>query len=204
MAGSDLDGDEFSIFWDPQLFLDRNEPAFDFTSTVTTTIKVQKDILTEQMINFFVSYVTQDSIGTIANAHLANSDLYGINSEHCHNIALKHNQAVDFPKNGQIPEDLTKKWERGLPPEKVERYPNFMNFKSASAYKSNRLLGELYNRAMEVGEIIRVEEIVYLDEKVEIDESVLMSNDHRYENIAQSAYDEYRTLVGVCVLKAFL
>uniref|UniRef100_A0A914Z7Y8 RNA-dependent RNA polymerase n=1 Tax=Panagrolaimus superbus TaxID=310955 RepID=A0A914Z7Y8_9BILA len=196
MAGSDLDGDEFSIFWDPQLFLDRTEPAFDFTSTKTTSQPVLKDDLTKQMVDFFVLYVSQDSIGTIANAHLANSDLYGINSEHCHNIALKHNQAVDFPKNGQIPEDLTKKWEGGLPPEKVERFPNFMTKSSASAYKSNRLLGELYNRAMEVGEVIRIEEIVYLDEKVEIDESVLISDDHIYEDIAQTDYDEYRTLVG--------
>uniref|UniRef100_A0AC34F872 RNA-directed RNA polymerase n=1 Tax=Panagrolaimus sp. ES5 TaxID=591445 RepID=A0AC34F872_9BILA len=200
MAGSDLDGDEFSIFWDPQLFLDRTEPAFDFTSTAVNvppgSEKEVRDNLTKYMVKFFELYVSQDSIGTIANAHLANSDLYGINSEHCHNIALKHNQAVDFPKNGQIPDELTKKWEQGLPPEKVERFPNFMCKGSASSYKSNRLLGELYNRAMEVREIIRVEEIASTDEKVKIDESVLMLGDHVYEDAAQTAYDEYRTLIG--------
>uniref|UniRef100_A0AC35F468 RNA-dependent RNA polymerase n=1 Tax=Panagrolaimus sp. PS1159 TaxID=55785 RepID=A0AC35F468_9BILA len=200
MAGSDLDGDEYSIFWDPQLFLEKNEPAFDFTSTAKNNApgndEEVKANFTELMAKFFKIYVSQDSIGTIANAHLANSDLYGINSEHCRNIALKHNQAVDFSKSGTVPDELTKNWEGGIPPEKVERFPNFMCKGSQASYKSNRLLGDLYVRVMEVREVIRVEEIASTDEKVKIDESVLLEGDAIYEAKAQAAYDEYRTLIG--------
>uniref|UniRef100_A0AC35GDB2 RNA-directed RNA polymerase n=1 Tax=Panagrolaimus sp. PS1159 TaxID=55785 RepID=A0AC35GDB2_9BILA len=66
----------------------------------------------------------------------------------------------------------------------------------ASSYKSDRLLGNLFSRAMEIREIIRTEEYDSMDEKIKLDESVLMPGDEIYEYIAQSAYDEYRTLIG--------
>lgn len=78
--------DEYSIFFcDPLLFLDRNEPAFDFTSTAVNQAPASEEEVkrrfTDYAITFFETYVSQDSIGSIANSHLANSDLYGINSE---------------------------------------------------------------------------------------------------------------------------
>jgi hypothetical protein len=40
------------------------------------------------MIDFYVDYVKQDSIGQIANAFLMNSDLYGIKSEVCNRVSI--------------------------------------------------------------------------------------------------------------------
>lgn len=80
MAGSDLDGDEYTVIWDEQLYLDYNEKAFDYTSKSTETKTTNEDELREKMADFFVDYIKQDSIGRIANAFLINSDLFGITS----------------------------------------------------------------------------------------------------------------------------
>lgn len=120
--------------------------------------------------------------------------------QHCHNIAIKHNQAVDFPKSGHTPEDLRNKWQGDVPPETVERYPNFMCRTGSSSYKSTRLLGDLFNRVTEVQEIIRVEELVTSEENIQLDESVLIAGDAEYEAEASDAYGEYCAMIGVIIV----
>ena len=57
---------------------------------------------------------------------------------------MKHNQAVDFPKTGVAPPRLRQNWEGDLPPERVERWPDFMGKKQRLSYRSRNLLGHLY------------------------------------------------------------
>ena len=57
--------------------------------------------------NFYIKYVSQATIGEIAYAHSANSDLYGIDSEICNRIAIKCSQAVDYSSNNYYSNRLT-------------------------------------------------------------------------------------------------
>ncbi|VDN25642.1 unnamed protein product [Gongylonema pulchrum] len=82
MAGSDLDGDEYVVIWDPDLMLQHSENAQDFAQKGVLENKiVGPENMASEMTKFFVDFITQESIGYISNAMLVNADLYGINSE---------------------------------------------------------------------------------------------------------------------------
>jgi hypothetical protein len=97
MAGSDLDGDEYGVIWDPELTFIRNEPAVllilvyfniiikaDYSPIIhneQNSLNIKHDNFQNELADFFVNYMKHDSIGRIANAHLANSDLYGIKTK---------------------------------------------------------------------------------------------------------------------------
>ncbi|KAK0422300.1 hypothetical protein QR680_007494 [Steinernema hermaphroditum] len=154
MAGSDLDGDEYAIMWDPQLFFDRNEDPLDFPKPVVKTDPNDDRDVNTKMIDFYISYIEQDSIGTIANSFLVMSDLYGIDSPVCIAIAKKHSLAVDFPKTGKPPEKLSRRPRNGMPPEQPDRFPDFMERDNAPAYISSSLNGQLYRRAKEIDGVL--------------------------------------------------
>uniref|UniRef100_A0A914YXG6 RNA-dependent RNA polymerase n=1 Tax=Panagrolaimus superbus TaxID=310955 RepID=A0A914YXG6_9BILA len=210
MAGSDLDGDEYTVIWgktlychfirtkriflDPDLLIDYNQPAFDYSlGPNKDEIKSleKEEELQGKMIEFFIEYISQDSIGLLANAHLANSDLYGIDTEHCNNIALKHNAAVDFPKTGIAPPPLRRKWgEDGLPSEIVQRWPDFMGKKQRLSYRSQNLMGELYRAVEDIETVLNnAEAVSQVEGKLELDDAFII--DEGYTIDSQNLDENY-------------
>lgn len=142
-SGGDLDGDDFMILWDRDL-LSRlqtiNHPPMDFTAD--TPLQKQGNITVEDIGRFFVTYMKNDTLGTIANAHLAHADWNreGVLSDICLELAKLHSQAVDYPKSG-IPATM----DRDKVPNK---YPHFMEKRHLPAnrnYRSESVLGKLYD-----------------------------------------------------------
>lgn len=74
-SGGDLDGDDYLVIWDPDLIPDVafwNCSPMDFTAP---SPKLASDDLTvDDMIEFFVTYIKNDRLPTIAHAHLATAD----------------------------------------------------------------------------------------------------------------------------------
>lgn len=145
MAGSDLDGDEYSIIWDQEMLLDYNEDAMVFPSS--TAAEEDKEPTTDDMVEFFLRYLQQDSIGRMSNAHLTYADLHGLFHENCHSIALKCAVAVDFPKSGVPAEPLTSF-------EQCEVTPDYMMAGGKPMYYSPRLNGQLHRKARKVEEVL--------------------------------------------------
>ncbi|KAL3252336.1 hypothetical protein MRX96_017656 [Rhipicephalus microplus] len=77
MAGSDLDGDEYIVIWEPDLFFpgsNREPMVFSDTSVgAPSTGNLDDDI-----IGFLCKYILNDNVGVMSNAHLAWADNCGI------------------------------------------------------------------------------------------------------------------------------
>uniref|UniRef100_A0A914E5F4 RNA-dependent RNA polymerase n=2 Tax=Acrobeloides nanus TaxID=290746 RepID=A0A914E5F4_9BILA len=196
MAGSDLDGDEYTVIWDKELFLDKNEEAFDFASEKKKD-EVKEEILNEKMCEFFVKYMKLDSVGMIANAFLSNSDQYGMYSEVCKTIAKKQSQALDFPKTGISPDALKPKWENEQPPERCERWADFFEKSHEPAYASPRLVGQLYRRVKEVDDILAI--AMNENDVTTIHQDPLLDVDgwQHFSDTAAQDYHRYKTQIQI-------
>uniref|UniRef100_A0AAF5PSN0 RNA-directed RNA polymerase n=3 Tax=Wuchereria bancrofti TaxID=6293 RepID=A0AAF5PSN0_WUCBA len=200
MAGSDLDGDEYSVIWDQKLIFEHNEPPLDFTKSTSGNKIIDEAQVDLEMRKFFVNYIKQDSIGSISNAFLVNADLYGITSEVCINIAKKHSKAVDFPKTGDAPAPLTRQWTRDkngnmLPPERAERWPDFMCKNHEPSYISSRLVGQLYRRIRLLDDALNLTIVMEENIPIMLDPDLEYPGWERYQNIAKSQFDSYHAYI---------
>ncbi|EYB93671.1 hypothetical protein Y032_0180g820 [Ancylostoma ceylanicum] len=199
MAGSDLDGDEYSVIWDSDLLLDRNEEPFDYTADKPQIIPINKETLNEDMVNFYISYITQDSVGTISNSFLFQADLYGLNSEVCLRLAKKISQAVDFTKTGLPPAPLVKDWtedeETGkeIPPEKSERQPDFhFGNDYEPTYRSARLMGRIYREIKAIEDVLKISEDIDEQDVVECDRYLMVDGWDKYREVAEAQLSKYK------------
>ena len=139
-SGSDLDGDNYFIFYDDDLIpkelfepmsylVDKKEPKKDVAFTIN------------DVIQYFAEYTNLNNLGLIGDAHLALSDQLGAQSPICIQIAKKFSKAVDAPKTGDkviLSEEETPKM-----------FPHYMGKDKNKTYQSKKILGQLYDRSNE-------------------------------------------------------
>ncbi len=136
-SGGDLDGDDFFVIWDPNLIpSERNHPPM--IHEPINPVELGRDVRPSDLIAFFVTYMKNDALSTIAHAHLAQSDRLEGGPKHpvCVELAHLHSHAVDYPKSGQ-PAHL----KATLRP---REFPHFME-KPGRSYHSKKVLGQLYD-----------------------------------------------------------
>ena len=139
-SGSDLDGDNYFIFYDTDLvpskkdlfepmsyLVEKKEPKLDRAFTIN------------DVITYFAEYTNLNNLGLIGDAHLALSDEMGAKGEIPLRLAKKFSKAVDAPKTGdKVTLD---------PNETPEKFPHFMGKNKNKSYTSKRILGKLYDEA---------------------------------------------------------
>ncbi|KAF9764517.1 putative RNA-dependent RNA polymerase 1 [Nosema granulosis] len=137
-SGSDLDGDMYTVLWDPSLL-----PRESFEpSEYQGSIVLNKEMVSSRdIVNFYIRYIRNYHLGGIAHAHLVYCDEKDIKHENSILLAELFNKSIDFPKTGfmaTVPETLIPR-----------RYPDFMESK-INTYPSFKTVGILFRRGGEV------------------------------------------------------
>ncbi|KAI1392565.1 RdRP-domain-containing protein [Hypoxylon trugodes] len=144
-SGGDLDGDDYFVVWDPQLIPHEwNHPPMEHDALKPKEEQLDRDVRVSDLISFFVRYMKNDALSTIAHAHVAKSDMLedGPKDPQCIELARLHSNAVDYPKTGR--EALL---DASLRP---RRFPHFMEKPAHKTYRSQRILGRLYDQVAKV------------------------------------------------------
>ena len=137
-SGSDLDGDNYFIFYDDDLIPNN---LFEPMSYLVEKKEEKKDrkFTINDVIQYFAEYTNLNNLGLIGDAHLAISDKYSATNKISLNLAKKFSKAVDAPKTG----DKVTLTEEETP----QKFPHFMGKTQDKSYHSNSILGKLYDLA---------------------------------------------------------
>ncbi|KPI35395.1 RNA-dependent RNA polymerase 1 [Cyphellophora attinorum] len=136
-SGGDLDGDDYLVTWDSALIPEVwNVTPHHYEPPAPKM--AQGEITTRDIIDFYVDYIQNDSLGRIAHAHLGNADYFddGIFSDQCQQLVQLHSVSVDYPKTG-VPAKLPLQLE-------PTAWPHFMEKRGRWQY-SRKILGQLYD-----------------------------------------------------------
>lgn len=153
-SGGDLDGDLYFVSWDKKIIPPQTVAPMDYTACRPRIM--DHDVTIEEIQQFFVDYMINDTLGAISNAHLilADREPEKALSPKCLRLSSLHSMAVDFAKTGapaEMPRIL-----------KPREYPDFMERWDRPTYKSQGPLGKLYR--ITVASTIPKSEITWSEE----------------------------------------
>ena len=90
-SGGDLDGDDYLVMWDNHLMpLEWNHEPMDYSPP--KAVEVEREVSTNDITSFFVTYMKNYSLPSIANAHCALADFMddGVKDEKCKSIVYTY------------------------------------------------------------------------------------------------------------------
>ncbi|KAI3982678.1 hypothetical protein MKX01_031552 [Papaver californicum] len=117
---SDLDGDVYFVCWDQELIPPRQIEPVDYDAS--PVMRLDHDVKIEEVEEYFVNYMKNDSLGFIANTTLGK----------CIELAKLFSIAVDFPKTG-VPVEISSHLRLDKP-----------------TYESKRVIGKLFRQVKDI------------------------------------------------------
>ena len=164
-SGSDLDGDNYFVFYDHDLILDEKYVSEPMNYTFNLNPKKKDNIQIKDVIEYFAEYTNLNNLGIIGDAHLAlcDKDPKHAKGEIPIKVAHKFSRAVDAPKTG---DEVTLEEKK-----KKKKFPHYMCKAPSKTYYSNFILGKLFDEVNKIiDSVTKKKEISknYYDSKIEI------------------------------------
>ncbi|OJD17545.1 hypothetical protein AJ78_02358 [Emergomyces pasteurianus Ep9510] len=105
LSGGDLDGDLYNVIYDDALIPSRAATPAEYPRVEDKVL--DRPVVKDDIIDFFVTFMRQDQLGRIATIHqtIADQRPLGTFDRECLLLAQLHSTAVDFSKSG-VPVDL--------------------------------------------------------------------------------------------------
>ncbi|CAF3626328.1 unnamed protein product [Adineta steineri] len=146
ISGSDLDGDEYAVIWDPDLIpTTDNDIPYDYDSA-DEPVKLDCPIERKHIIEVVLDIAAQNLTGDMSNLHLATADLLDARDLRVCELAGLISQELDAPKTGKHP--ITSEGLNVYRNEILQgRYPDFMMKERYQSYASDKVIGKLYRSA---------------------------------------------------------
>ncbi len=143
MAGGDLDGDDYFIFFDEDL-VNQIKIIDPYTYPSSNLVIDKTKIEIEDIIDHFVTYNSNNILGKIANLQLAIADKSSFLSNDQSSIILAElfSRAVDAPKTGEtivVPKKFINS---------VKFFPHYME--KPNKYTSTSILGILHDKILKI------------------------------------------------------
>lgn len=145
MAGSDLDGDQYWVYWGTVLKIKATAEPLDYTGASKATVSViDQEIIVDHIVDTFGA---SGIIGMIANTHSVAAEKNDDHSfsDDCKKLAKLFSIAVDAPKTGVI---IEKNKLRPFQSKYCDSWPLYMEKTDQPVYCSNSALERLYSEGM--------------------------------------------------------
>ncbi|CAF1170949.1 unnamed protein product [Adineta steineri] len=146
IAGSDLDGDKYWVYWGDHLRIERNVEPLSYEAAKKTEVSlINQQIIVNHIVESFEAGVI---LGMIANTHTVVADKHEKHSfsEPCKKLAELFALAVDSPKTGKF---VAIAEIRPFQAKYYESWPEFMRKTGKPTCNSNSILQKLFSKAVE-------------------------------------------------------
>ncbi|CAF3629209.1 unnamed protein product [Rotaria sp. Silwood1] len=189
ISGSDLDGDEYTVIWDPTLVpISPNPTPYEYDSGPSPK-PLNRIVTRNDRLKVILDICEQDNLGRLSNIHLVLVDQLGIDSEEAILLAAGLSQELDSVKSGEHP--YTSDQIKNIVNTAGTTRPDFMQISDYEVYQSQKILGKLFRSAHHLNDTFK-NAFSNDNNDISLDRNLLHTGYEEYIDFAQSLYKRYQ------------